>query len=82
MAMAKGRERAEWGRTAQLSMLLANPNRDTEEHPEPFQAWEFNPFTEAEPPKVKKPEVKLRVSCLKWLCENGELPEQQPTPDH
>jgi hypothetical protein len=77
--MAKGCQRAEWERTAQVSALLANPNRDTKEHPEPFEPWEFNPMADKKPPKAKKPEVKMRVSCLKWLCENGgEFPGQQP----
>jgi hypothetical protein len=80
--MAKGRQRAEWERTAQLSALLANPYRDQEEHPEPFEPWEFNPMADERPKKLKKPAVKMRVSCLKWLCDNGvETPEQQPTAD-
>jgi hypothetical protein len=76
--MAKGRQRAAWERTAQLSALLANPNRDTKEHPEPFEPWEFNPFADEKPQKPKRPEIKMRVSCLKWLCENGGDPPVQP----
>lgn len=67
--MAKGRQRAEWERTAQVSALLANPNRDVKEHPEPFEPWEFNPFAEEKPPKVKKPEIKMKVDCLKGLFD-------------
>lgn len=75
MAAAKGRQRAEWSRTAQLSALLANPHRDTKRHPEPFAASDFNPFAEPEAAKPKRRELKMKVSCLKWLCENGELEE-------
>lgn len=74
--MAKGRQRAEWERTAQVSALLANPYRDQEKHPKPFEPREFNPMTDQESPKAKKPELKMRVSCLKWLCEekSGQWP--------
>lgn len=71
--MARGRQRAEWERTAQLSAIVASPHRDPEKHPEPFEPWEFNPFDEGPPPKIKKPEVKMSVRCLKPLCEKEGL---------
>ena len=71
MAMAKGRQRAEWERTSQMSVLIANPHRDVKKHPEPFEPWEFNPFAEGKPPRVKKPEIKVSVKCLKALCKPG-----------
>jgi len=65
--MARGRQRAEWERTAQLSVLLANPHRDAEAHPRPFEPWEFNPFADRKLPQVRKTEIKMSVKCLKGL---------------
>jgi hypothetical protein len=69
--MARGRQRAQWDRTAQLSVLIANPHRDVQKHPEPFEPWEFHPFAEGKPPKAKKREVKMSVTCLKGLFSKG-----------
>ncbi len=71
ITMAKGRQRAEWERTAQLSALLANPYRDTDEHPEPFEPWEFNPFADGKPTTAKNRDIKMKVTCLRGLCEGG-----------
>ncbi len=55
MAMAKGRQRAEWERTAQLSALIgAIPTATQESIQKPFEPWEFNPFADEEPPKVEE----------------------------
>ncbi len=71
--MARGRQQAEWDRTAQLSVLIANPHRDVQKHPEPFEPREFNPFAGQTPPKVKRREVKMSVNCLKALCRPGTV---------
>ena len=74
MAMARGRQRAEWERTAQLSVLIASPNRNPKKHPEPFTMSEFNPCADRRPPPVENRKIKISVECLKGLCK----PENQP----
>lgn len=72
--MAKGRQRAEWERTALLAAIGANPYRDTKKHKKPFQPWEFNPFADRRLPTVEKTRIKISVDCLKALCK----PERKP----
>jgi hypothetical protein len=74
MAMAKGRQRAEWERTALLAAIGANPYRDPKKRKRPFAPWEFNPFADHRPPKVERAKIKISVECLKGLCK----PERKP----
>ena len=45
MAMAKGRQRAEWERTSLLAAIARNSYPLGGKRKKPFQPWEFNPFT-------------------------------------
>ncbi len=54
----------------------------TQKTPEPFEPWEFNPFAEEEPPKAKKPEIKMSVDCLKGLCDRSAASEDCRTTSH
>jgi hypothetical protein len=69
MAMAKGRQQAEWERTALLAAIGANPYRDAKKHKQPFAPADFNPFADR-PPKPEKTKIKISVECLKGLCKN------------
>jgi hypothetical protein len=69
MAMAKGRQQAEWERTALLAAIGANPYRDAKKQKQPFAPADFNPFVDR-PPKPEKPKIKISVECLKGLCKN------------
>jgi hypothetical protein len=73
IAMAKGRQRAEWERTALLAAIGANPYRDPKVRKKPFEPWEFNPFVDRKPPKIEKAKIKVSVECLKSLCK-GQRP--------
>jgi hypothetical protein len=42
--MAEAKQVDEWNRMSLLCMLVANPNRDTKKHPQPFGLHEFHPF--------------------------------------
>ena len=79
MAMARGRQKAEWERTALLAAIAANPYRDTDRRPEPFTADEFNPFADPQVPRPEKRQIKLSVQCLKALCEPAEGNAVPPT---
>jgi hypothetical protein len=68
MAMARGRQRAEWERTSLLAAIAASPYRDPKKRKRPFEPWEFNPFAER-PPKPEKAKFKISVECLKGLCK-------------
>lgn len=74
MAMAQGRQRAQWERTALLAAIGANPYRDAKKHKRPFAPSEFNPFSN-QPTKPEKPKIKISVECLKGLCgKSGQWP--------
>jgi len=72
MAMAKGRQRAEWERTSLLAAIARNSYHLGGKRKKPFQPWEFNPFTKGPPPAVDKPKIKIKVECLKGLCKAGQ----------
>jgi hypothetical protein len=72
--MARGRQRADWARTSLLAAIMANPYRDSEEHPDPFKASDFDPFADNRAPRGKRPTLKMRVSCLKVLCKEETTP--------
>jgi hypothetical protein len=72
MAMAKGRQRAEWERTSLLAAVARNSYHLGGKRKRPFQPWEFNPFTNGPPPAVEKPKIKIKVECLKGLCKPGQ----------
>jgi hypothetical protein len=67
----KGRQRAKWERTALLAAIGANPYRNPQKRPKPFEPREFNPFAERLP-KVEKTKIKISVECLKPLCREEQ----------
>ena len=67
--MAKGRQKAAWGRTSLLAAIGANPHRDPKKRKEPFRPEDFNPFRNGPPPKPEKTKIKISVECLKGLCK-------------
>jgi hypothetical protein len=70
--MARGCQKAEWDRTSLLAAIGANPNRDPKKRQKPYEPWEFNPFRKGPPPKPERTKIKIKVECLKGLCEKGQ----------
>jgi hypothetical protein len=69
--MAKGRQKAEWERTALLAAIGANPHRNVKKYKKPFLPNDFNPFADRKR-KPKETKIKISVDCLKTLCREGE----------
>jgi hypothetical protein len=69
--MAKGRQKAEWERTALLAAIGANPHRNVRKHKRPFLPNDFNPFADRRR-KPKETKIKISVDCLKALCRESE----------
>jgi hypothetical protein len=78
MAMAKGRQRAEWERTALLAAIGANPYRDSKKRKKPFEPRDFNPFAERKLPQIEKHKIKISVECLKGFCKTDERGQAAP----
>jgi hypothetical protein len=77
MAMAKGRQKAEWERAALLAAITRNSYPLGGKRKRPFQPWEFNPFEHGPPPAVDKPKIKIKVECLKGLCNQRAAGSRQ-----
>ncbi len=71
--MAKGRQEAEWDRTALLAAIGANPFRDAKRHAKPFSPNDFHPFADQKRPEPEETKIKISVECLKGLCKNRDL---------
>ena len=56
MAMAKGRQHAEWERVSLLAAICGTPIPMGGKRKTPFQPWEFNPFSKGPPPAPEKAE--------------------------
>ncbi len=69
--MAKGRQKAEWERTALLAAIGANPYRDPKKRKKPFEPADFNPFADRRLPRPDRQKIKISVECLKGLCQGG-----------
>lgn len=67
--MARGRQQAEWSRTSLLAAIVRNSYHFGKR--KPFEPWEFDPFANGKPPFAEKPKLKIKVDCLKVLCEPG-----------
>jgi hypothetical protein len=65
MLMARGRARLEWAQTAELWVLLINPIRDIDTHPEPFKTSDINPFAEIDHEQAMREKVKRAPSVIK-----------------
>ena len=82
VAMAKGRQRAEWERTAQSRLPSApTPTATRRSTQKPFSRGSSIRSPIGKPPKVEKPKIKISVECLKGLCEDGgETPDDDHQP--
>jgi hypothetical protein len=47
--MAEGHDQRWWSHTSALLAQIAEPYRDSKEHPKPFSPAEFNPYGAQEP---------------------------------
>jgi hypothetical protein len=81
MAMAKGRQRAEWERTSLLAAIARNSYHLGGKRKKAFQPWEFNPFTSGPPPAPEKTKIKIKVECLKGLCKAEGRNPKSPIPN-
>ncbi len=71
--MARGRQAAEWDRTALLAAIGANPFRDAKKHRKPFSPSDFHPFMDRKQSEPKEIKIKISVECLKGLCRHEGL---------
>jgi hypothetical protein len=62
--MADGRRRDEWRRTARVCVVLANINRDSKRHPQPYTDDEFNDC--ADPPAPER-RITAPITILKSI---------------
>jgi hypothetical protein len=72
--MAKGRQKAEWERTALLAAIGANPHRNVKKHKQPFMPNDFNPFADRRQ-KPKETKIRIGVECLKGLFRKSSRKE-------
>ena len=67
-------------RSGVIAAMIANVNRDTSEHPEPFTVEEFLPRYEGESVKAPLPdEDRLKNKLTAWAVAMSENQSQEPS---